>query len=151
MHHPTHANPPRYTSSTTAPPPRSCGRVPQTRTRLVRANRHTQTFSTTLWDDTLYESRCFYAGLRGMTRGNVGEVQHQWGFEGVVWVGAGKTDRRFCPSSVSRREGRFWGERMWSSRPSATGLWWVKCGKSRGYGEFGREAEVGTEFEKWDV
>ena len=40
----------------------------------------------------------------------------------------------FFQIAVARREGRFWGKRVGSGRPSATGFWWVKCGKSRGLG-----------------
>ena len=48
----------------------------------------------------------------------------------------------FVQIAVARREGRFWGKRVGTGRPFSTGLWRVKCGKSRGYGKDGREAGV---------
>ena len=48
-----------------------------------------------------------------MTRGNVGEVQHQWGFEGVVWVSCGGNGSPFFQIACRVERGGFgaseWG------------------------------------------
>ena len=78
------------------------------------------------------------------------EVQHQWGFEWFVGVAERETWGRFYQIACRARRGGFGAERVGSGCGSSTEVWWVKCGKSRGYGEFERAAECWAESANCD-
>ena len=73
-------------------------------------------------------------------------VQQQQGFEGVVVVAEGENVGPFLSNSLSCSEGWFWGNGVGVENPSSTEFFWVKCGKSMGYGEFGRASRGWTEY-----